>query len=156
MACLTSRCTESCQARAAGIQDLEELAAWVRQAQEALGRPTLRWSPPCLLAALDRAINARGWPAGCAVPALLAVAADPASKGPMRLAEPGPWWDQPSADTRTVLQDQELFELENRLADVGGRRVLLQRQAREQLVNKGLPVTRLTVARRACNLLAAS
>jgi hypothetical protein len=40
-----------------------------------------------------------------------------------------------------------------RLADLDGRRIQLQAAARAQLASEGLPVTRSTVAVRACQLL---
>jgi len=77
----------------------------------------------------------------------------------MRLAEAGPWWDQAAGsapDGRLAVFDADLLALEERLAATGGQRVRLQQQAREQLAGEGTPITRLTVARRACQLLAAS
>ena len=43
--------------------------------------------------------------------------------------------------------------LEARLAEVGGSRVWAQQQARAQLAERGEPITRLSVARLACQLL---
>jgi hypothetical protein len=104
----------------------------------------------------------RGWPAKAAGPALLALAADPATRGPMRLPCPGPWWDQARAapghgrKDRDAEQERELQALEARLSEVDGRRVWAQQRARDELAERGLPVTRLTVARRACELLDAT
>ena len=44
-------------------------------------------------------------------------------------------------------------ELEAIVAEVDGRRVAVQRQARAQLAAEGLPLTRGSVARRAVDLL---
>lgn len=49
--------------------------------------------------------------------------------------------------------EPELAAFDARLAESDGRRVAVQRQAREDLAHMGQPVTRLTVARRACELL---
>jgi len=91
------------------------------------------------------------------VPALLALAADPATRSPARLACPGPWWELPTTDQARdaddAASDAELAALEARLAEADGDRVRLQRLAREQLRQERHPVTRLAVARRACALL---
>ncbi len=136
---------------ALGVDDLSELALRVRQTREVVGLSTTLWSERCLFDALNRAVLARGWPAERAVDALLAVAGDKASRGPMRLAEAGPWWDSDPTPHKDAVH-LELTELETRLSDLGGRRVLLQRQARQELAREGLPVNRLTVARRACQV----
>jgi hypothetical protein len=108
---------------------------------------------------LREAVAVRGWPARRAGTALLALAADPATRGPMRLACPGPWWDQAHSTTaggrsvREPEQEQELQALEARLAEADGRRVWAQQRARHDLTERRLPVTRLTVARRACEFL---
>jgi hypothetical protein len=86
----------------------------------------------------------------------LSVAADPATRSPMRVAEAGPWWDEPG--TATAVSDvaaAELAAMETDLCNAGGLRVVLQRQAREQLGAEGAPTTRATVTRRAHALLAA-
>ena len=140
---------------ACGITDLEALSYRCRSARRSLGLPDTRWAGPCLLAAIQVAVKARHWPADLVQPALLAVAVagDPLSRSPMRLAEAGPWWDH---SRRPVLPDEVdvgLVELEERLAATDGRRVALQAQARNELRNEQQPVTRLTVARRACQIL---
>jgi hypothetical protein len=72
----------------------------------------------------------------------------------MRLAEAGPWWDEPAATTAiSNVLDADLAVMEADLADAGGLRPLLQRQAREELAAEGLPTTRATVTRRAHALL---
>jgi hypothetical protein len=74
----------------------------------------------------------------------------------MRVAEAGPWWDEPAATTAVSHTEMaELAAMEADLADAGGLRVVLQRQAREQLATEGIPVTRATVTRRAHALLCA-
>jgi hypothetical protein len=100
--------------------------------------------------AIRLAVEHRGWPATTVVPALLAVAADPATRSPGRLAEAGPWWDQPSAPKVDV---EDVTDLEQRLDDLAGRRPALQAQARAELTAEGLPLTRATVVRRACDIL---
>jgi hypothetical protein len=129
-----------------------------------------------LLAALQTAVNVRGWPADIAARALLAVAADPQTRSPMRVAEAGPWWDQewrhPSGpsdvdaqrratprDAQDVLTARNAISVqqaEAELAETDGLRVHLQRTAREQLAAEGAPVTKITVLRRAHDLLMAS
>jgi hypothetical protein len=122
-----------------------------------LGLPTGRWTAPRLAEVLHEAVHVRGWPAASASRALLAVAADPATRSPMRLACPGPWWDTdepaPHAQPATGHVPDELATLEARLGEVGGLRVPLQPQARRELATQRIPITRLTVARRACQLL---
>ncbi len=72
----------------------------------------------------------------------------------MRLAEAGPWWDHAERPglTRTRQEQDELDGLEATLADADDR-AALQRTARQQLTAEYQPLTRLTVARRACRLL---
>ncbi len=55
----------------------------------------------------------------------------------------------PNADCNDV----ELAALESRLDALDGERVVLQRQARDQLESEGAPLTRATVLRRAVMLL---
>ena len=136
---------------ACGIDDLEGLAERCVAARRALGQPVGRWRAPCLLVAVKLAVVTRGWPAADVVPALLAVAADPATISPVRLAEAGPWWDRPNTDPSS--DTSQLAELEARLAELDGQRLTLQRQARQELTAEGLPVTRATVTRRACDIL---
>jgi len=61
--------------------------------------------------------------------------------------------DQPPADNGPVQVAGELAELEDRLAATDGLRVRLQTQARAELRAEGQPVTRLTVAAQACEIL---
>ena len=129
------------------------------------GAPTGRWSRPPLVAALQAAVKARGWPESAAATALKAVAADPVTRSPMRLAEAGPWWDltataggaNPRSSEnvgREAGGDRVPLEVaEAELAEADGLRVLLQREAREQLAAEGAPITRITVLRRAHDLL---
>ncbi|NAZ80444.1 hypothetical protein GTR02_01245 [Kineococcus sp. R8] len=139
-----------------GVDDLDELVGRCQKARQALGKSTTRWAGPCLTAALHLAVRGRGWPSAAAVPALLAVAADPATQSPMRLAEAGPWWDldlgagAAAADPEAAAQ---LAGLEERLAELGGRRPSVQASARRELAAEGMPVTRATVVRRACQIL---
>jgi hypothetical protein len=143
---------------ACGIDDLDELALRCQQVRRDLGQPSARWATRCLAAALHLAVIGRGWPAPHAVAALLTVAADPATRSPMRLAEAGPWWD--SAERMNTVRapnapvdPTELSELEAQLDAQDGRRVLLQRTAREQLTAEGQVLTRVTVLRRAAQIL---
>ncbi len=78
----------------------------------------------------------------------------PQTRSPMRLAEAGPWWDHAERPglTRTRQEQDELDGLEATLADADDR-AALQRTARQQLTAEYQPLTRLTVARRACRLL---
>ncbi len=75
------------------VEDLDALAAECQRLRRCLGLPAARWTPPRLAEVLHEAVAVRGWPATAARPALLAVAADPATKSPMRLTCPGPWWE---------------------------------------------------------------
>lgn len=98
----------------------------------------------------------QGWPALSAVPALLAIAADPQTRSPLRLEHPGPWWA--AAETAAAARDRleardELRELDAWLAETGGARVSAQRRARARLTSTGQLVTALAVARLACQYL---
>jgi hypothetical protein len=99
-------------------------------------------------------VRNRNWPAAHAKAALLSVAADPGTRSPMRLAEAGPWWDEPTvATTASEVTVADLAAMEADLADAGGLRPLLQRQARDELAAEGIPTTRATVTPRAHTLL---
>jgi hypothetical protein len=135
---------------AAGITDLEALARRCQDARRALGLPTGRWGGRHLAAAVQLALI-RGWPPALVQPALLTVAADPVTRSPMRLAEAGPWWDQPPpvGDSPTA----DVAELEAVLDEVAHLRPALQAQARAELNAEHLPVTRTTVITRAVQIL---
>ncbi len=143
---------------ACGIDDLDLLSVELQRQRRQLGQPTARWTPARLIEVLHEAVTVRGWPASAAVLALKAIAADRETKSPMRLPCPGPWWELAERTVAHVEGDPagaaQLHRLEERLAEADGRRVLLQRQARAQLEAEGQTLSRLTVARRACELLA--
>ncbi|WP_143447860.1 hypothetical protein [Kineosporia sp. R_H_3] len=148
-------------ARLLGPVDLEEVADRCRRLRQDLGLPARLWTASDLEQVLVSAVRDHDRPADAAVPALLAIAADPATRSPARLPYPGPWWDTP-VTTQAAKEGQarcadaatsELEELERRLAETDGARVALQRRARDLLLGEGRPVTRLTVARRAVQLL---
>ena len=144
-----------------GITDMNRYVTDVQALRADTCPSTGRWSRPPLVAALQAAVRARGWPAEAAAKALKAVAADPATRSPMRLAEAGPWWDLAAVGNlggEDVGRDQDgnrvaLEVAEAELAEADGLRVVLQRCAREQLAAEGAPVTRITVLRRAHQLL---
>ncbi|MBI4940552.1 MAG: hypothetical protein HY830_07395 [Actinobacteria bacterium] len=148
-------------ARLLGPVDLEEVADRCRRLRQDLGLPARLWTAGHLGQVLVAAVRDHDRPADVAVPALLAIAADPATRSPARLSCPGPWWDSPTAPHNPRAGSaagaeggpSELPELERRLAETDGARVALQRRARAQLLLEGSPVTRLTVARRAVQLL---
>jgi hypothetical protein len=139
---------------ACGIGDLDGFAGEVQRLRRDLGQPSVRWSGPCLLAALQLAVKVRSWPATAVRQALLLVAADGRTRSPMRPAEAGPWWDSAAKQIlqRTPPEQAELNGLEHLLADCDDR-ALLQREARSQLSAERVPLNRLTVARRAARLL---
>jgi len=139
--------------QAIGVDDLETLADRCRTERRRIGRPTGLWTAPGLAGLIHASIHEHGWPAAAVVPALLALAADPATKSPARLPCAGPWWEVAEQSTVPAGDDVELAALEARLAEADGARVVVQRQARQQLVAEGQTVTRLAVARRACELL---
>jgi hypothetical protein len=143
---------------ACGIEDLDALSTELQRQRRLLGQPAARWTAARLVEVLHEAVTVRGWPASAAVLALKAIAADRETKSPMRLPCPGPWWDLAERTVAHVEHDPaaayQLHRLEERLAEADGRRVLLQRQARAQLEAEGQTLSRLTVARRACELLA--
>jgi hypothetical protein len=138
-----------------GIADLDELATRCATLRRQAGRPTGRWSSAGLLPAITMAVRHRGWAADRVEAALLAIAADPATKSPMRLAEAGPWWDvdRPGVTAAVASDVAALSLLEARLDEVDGLRPRLQAKARAELAAEGLPVTRATVTQRACALL---
>lgn len=137
------------------IDDWDGFVNQCQALRRQLGQPTGRWSNHCLLAAIQLAVRARNWPAAQVRAALLSVAADPSTRSPMRLAEAGPWWDEPVVRDAPAGNTAELAAMEADLCDAGGLRVVLQRQAREQLTAEGAPLTRATVTVRAHALLAA-
>ncbi|MGH8774431.1 MAG: helix-turn-helix domain-containing protein [Jiangellaceae bacterium] len=136
------------------IDDLDALAARCAESRRAAGQSATRWTPACLIPAITLAVRHRGWPARLVEPALLAVAADPSTRSPMRLAEAGPWWDQ--ADGPITADDRELAEWNARLDELDGRRPALQAQARAELESEHLPLTRSSVTRRAIEILGRS
>ncbi|MBI4943756.1 MAG: hypothetical protein HY830_23695 [Actinobacteria bacterium] len=140
-----------------GQPDLAGVAARCHDLRAHIGLPARLWTEIALLDVLADAVLDRGMTASIAVPALLALAADPATRSPARLACPGPWWEIPTTDHDRSASDDvsnaDLATLEARLAEADGDRVRLQRLVREQLRQEQQAVTRLAVARRACALL---
>ena len=139
---------------ACAIDDLAQLSRRCVATRAALGQPPARWSPQCLAIAIRLAVINRGWPPATVVPALLAVAADPTTRSPARLAEAGPWWDH--TDTAGAAPGEPVgvdLDLETRLAELDGRRPHVQAQARAELASEGLPLTRGTVTQRAADIL---
>jgi predicted transcriptional regulator len=134
-----------------GITDLAELAERCQASRRALGLSPTRWAAPCLLAAIQLAL-VRGWPPEQIQPALLTLAADRDTRSPMRLAEGGPWWDQPPPPV-PELDGVDLAALEAELDDVADQRPALQAKARQELAAEHLPVTRATVTARAVQIL---
>lgn len=82
----------------------------------------------------------------------MAVASDPETRSPARLAEAGPWWDDPSPPAGATSAAAELAGMEADLASAGGLRVRLQAEARDTLAREGVPLTRATVVQRAHRL----
>jgi hypothetical protein len=144
---------------ALGLESLDRVVMECRAARLRLGLPATRWTARVLSDVLAAAVFDHGWPAACAVPALLIVAADRDTRSPGRLACAGPWWDEAETCSRarlpTAAEAGELAWLEALLAEADGVRVRVQRLAREQLSAAGEPVTRLAVARLACRILRA-
>jgi hypothetical protein len=98
-------------------------------------RPAVRWPPRVLADVIRRAVD-HGWPTDAAIPALLALAADPQTRNPARLEHPGPWGDAAETTSPALERHEhvdELRELEAWLAETGGARVAAQRRAREHL-----------------------
>ena len=138
---------------ACGITDLDELAQRCMTARRVLGKPTTRWTARCLAVVIKLAVVTRGWPAASMEAALLAVARDPESHSPARVAEAGPWWDAVNLGADQTVDTHEVAAMEARLAETGGLRPVLQAKARAELTAEGMPVLRGTVARRACAIL---
>ena len=138
---------------ACAITDLDHLAAQCMSARQMLGKPTTRWTARCLAVVINLTVVTRGWPPASMEQALLAVAQDPESRSPARVAEAGPWWDTQTLGTDQAIDAHELAGMEARLAETDGLRPALQAQARAELTAEGMPVIRSTVARRACAIL---
>jgi hypothetical protein len=149
-----------------GIRDADAYAAEIAALRRDAGGPSARWARPSLVAALQAAVKARGWPAQHAAHALRIVAADPVTRSPMRLAEAGPWWDDAAATASVGVESGHdtpsersgdggvpLEQVEAELAEADGLRVHLQAEARRQLRAERQPLTRTTVLRRAHQLL---
>jgi hypothetical protein len=135
---------------------LDQLAAECQAMRRRLGLPAARWTPRVLADVIRRAVGDHGWPAEAAMPALLALAADPQTRSPARLEHPGPWWEAAESTLRAREREEhidELRALEAWLVETGGARVAAQRRAREHLLSTGQPVTALSVARLACGYL---
>jgi hypothetical protein len=101
-------------------------------------------------------VTIEGWPPSGAVPALLAVAADPATTSPMRPTAPGSWWDlasRPAPAALTEAEDAELQQLNEQLEQLPDGGVGARHTARAQLTAERQPRTRLSIARRAVQLL---
>ena len=146
---------------ALGLVDLEDVAARCAQLRADLGLQAGLWTADRLADVLAVAVLDAGWPAAAAVPALLAVAADPATRSPARLSCPGPWWDDsmrppggdPAGRDRAGKHGAPVSDLEAVLVETGGLRVVLQRQARAELSVEGVPLTRSSVTRRAVDIM---
>ncbi len=98
----------------------------------------------------------RPWPAERSTTALLSVAADPATCSPARLAEAGPWWDQPDRDATgctAVEHAADVAAWDRELDGVDGLRTHLQQRARHDLTTHRQPITRPAVLARAVELL---
>lgn len=135
--------------RLVGVDDLDDVVAQCRRIRRGLGLPTARWNRQTLAGMLRLSVIDQRWPAAAAIPALLAMTADPATHSPARLSAPGPWWDAAESAERVAAATSQQDAAE--MAD--GRRVWAQREARRQLADGGEPITRLSVARRASALL---
>jgi hypothetical protein len=144
-----------------GLADLEDVAARCARLRADVGLPVGLCTADRLTDVLAVAVLDNGWPADAAVPALLAVAADPAARSPARLSCPGPWWDDSarrpvrgSAGRPRAGEDgASVADLEAVLVETGGLRVALQRQARAELAGEGIPLTRSSVIRRAVEIM---
>jgi hypothetical protein len=142
-----------------GIDDWPGFVTQIQETRRDLGASVTRCAGPCLATALQLATRGRGWPAAHAAAALRRVAADPESRSPMRVAEAGPWWDEPTAthqgtDDASDPDAVDLRAMELALLEAGGVRIELQTRARRALEEAGLPVTRNAVIRGAYRLLA--
>jgi hypothetical protein len=145
-------------ARECGIDDWTGFVAQVQRTRRDVGAPITRWAGPCLLAALQLATRGRAWPADQAADALRRVAGDPESRSPMRVAEAGPWWDEPPVTDQATAGTREANDVDPRamelvLLEAGGVRIELQMRARRALELAGVPVTRNAVIRGAYRLL---
>jgi hypothetical protein len=145
-------------AAACGIDDWPTFVTQVQETRRDLGASVTRWAGPCLAAALQLAIRGRGWPTDQVAAALRRVAADRESRSPMRVAEAGPWWDEPTAmreatDDASEPDGVDLRAMELALLEAGGVRIELQTRARRALEEAGIPVTRNAVIRGAYRLL---
>jgi len=124
---------------ACGVTDLDALAQRCAATRRVLGKPTARWTARCLSVVIKRAVVTRGWPAASIEQALLAVAGDPDSRSPARVAEAGPWWDAVTVGADQATGAHELAAMEARLAETGGLRPAIQARARAELTAEGCP-----------------
>ena len=139
---------------ACGIEDWRAFVGQVQRVRREVGASATRWAGPCLATALQLAVRGRGWPADQAADALHRVAADPKSRSPMRVAEAGPWWDEPTTtQERPDADGVNLRAMEVALLEAGGMRIELQMRARRALEETGIPLTRNAVIRGAYRLL---
>ena len=136
-------------------EEFAELAEQCRGVRSSVGLGTGLWTAAALRVAHRRAVVERGYAESAWRTAALALAADPATRSPMRVAEAGPWWDVTPAPMESS-STANLAELEARLLAVDGERVRLQRRARAALEAEGMPLTRASVLVRAVALLDAS
>jgi hypothetical protein len=88
-------------------------------ARQLLGKPTTRWTARCLAVVIKLAVVTRGWPPASMEQALLAVAQDPESRSPARVAEAGPWYTL-TLGIDHAMDAHELAEMEARLAETDG------------------------------------
>lgn len=138
-----------------GIEDWNEFVADCGRRRRAISKSNTRWASHCLDAALQLAVRGRSWPGALAADALLAVAADPDSRSPMRVAEAGPWWDVVPTSSFSPVAREEIEAANAELAEADGLRVALQQRARAELISEGHPCNRSTVLVRAAALLRA-
>ena len=152
------RQTQLLQALGITRDDLEAVVERCRASRRSLALPVTRWTRRTLTEVLAAAVLDCAWPAAAAIPALLDLAADRATRSPARLSCAGPWWDTAETAARRASNDvdaDELAHLEAILSETGGVRVTVQRLARKELAAAGEPVTRLAVARLANRILRA-
>ena len=69
------------------------MAADCRGARSRIGLATGFWTTSAVARVLQRSVAEHGWLTEAAVPAVLALAADPETRSPGRLLCPGPWWE---------------------------------------------------------------
>lgn len=135
-------------ATACVIDDWRAFVGQTQRARRDVGESVTRWAGLCLASAPQLAVSGRGWAAGQAAAAQHRVAVDMGSRSPMRVAEAGPWWDEPPTTQQSRnAYGVDLLGRDQAFLEAGGVRIELQMQARRALEETGVQAPRDAVIR---------